>query len=539
MRSAGSANFSGWLRKAAIGALALMGVAGTAEAQLFPFLFGERPSRQQQYQPRQPSYQQPSYQQPSYSPSQPVERQADYSRAPAPRKAEGTPTTKVVVMGDSMADWLAYGLEDAFGDAPEIGIVRKHRTYSGLLRYDSRNDTATWAQVAREVIAAEKPNFVVMMLGVNDRAAIRERPQAAGTPRRPGEPASGPELQASTDAEQSPAEGPPQADPPDDEQQPSTTAPEPPPPQRGGSGSAATIDFRSDRWSAAYGRRIEETIAVLKSANVPVIWVGLPALRGTRSTSEMTYLNGLYRAAAEKTSIVYADVWDGFVDESGKFSVSGPDLEGQNRRLRTADGVHFTRAGARKLAHFVEREIQRLMQNRAAVPVALPAPEAAPQQPAPGAARPAGPAARPLAGPVLPLTAAQAKSDELLGAANARPASADSIAAAVLVRGEPLAAIPGRADDFTWPRPAYVNFDTAPGATPTPAPPPAAAPAVAARSPSYSDEAPQRRSAPVARAPQAPGSRQSQSYAPRPPAPVGGGGGGGLFGPGGLFGIFR
>ena len=27
-----------------------------------------------------------------------------------------------------MADWLAYGLEDAFADAPEIGIVRKNRT---------------------------------------------------------------------------------------------------------------------------------------------------------------------------------------------------------------------------------------------------------------------------------------------------------------------------------------------------------------------------------------------------------------------------
>ena len=35
----------------------------------------------------------------------------------------------VVVMGDAMADWLAYGLEDAFSEKPEFGIVRKHRTY--------------------------------------------------------------------------------------------------------------------------------------------------------------------------------------------------------------------------------------------------------------------------------------------------------------------------------------------------------------------------------------------------------------------------
>ena len=58
-------------------------------------------------------------------------------------------------MGDANADWLAYGLEDAFSEKPDIGIVRKHRTDSGLIRYDQRKDTE-WPQVAREIIAAEK-----------------------------------------------------------------------------------------------------------------------------------------------------------------------------------------------------------------------------------------------------------------------------------------------------------------------------------------------------------------------------------------------
>ena len=84
--------------------------------------------------------------------------QADYSRAPpaTPRKDAAT---KIVVMGDANADWLAYGLEDAFSEQPEIGIVRKHRTDSGLIRYDARRDT-DWPQVAREIIAAEKPKFI-------------------------------------------------------------------------------------------------------------------------------------------------------------------------------------------------------------------------------------------------------------------------------------------------------------------------------------------------------------------------------------------
>src|SRR5690242_14587216 len=40
-----------------------------------------------------------------------VERPVDSTRAPAPKKLEAQPTGgSVLVFGDSMADWLAYGL---------------------------------------------------------------------------------------------------------------------------------------------------------------------------------------------------------------------------------------------------------------------------------------------------------------------------------------------------------------------------------------------------------------------------------------------
>src|SRR6185295_19066541 len=118
------------------------------------------------------------------------------------------------------------------------------------------------------------------------------------------------------------------------------------------------------------------------------------------SRSDLTYLNDLYRSRAQKAGITYVDVWDGFVDEDGNFSLRGPDYNGQIRQLRSADGTYFTKAGALKLALYVEREIQRLMQTRS-TPVALPAPEPLPQTPA----TPGAPAPRPVAGPVIPLNA--------------------------------------------------------------------------------------------------------------------------------------
>ena len=49
-----------------------------------------------------------------------------------------------MVFGDSMADWLAYGLEEAFGETPEIGVLRKHRTNSGLIRVEMRGESYDW-----------------------------------------------------------------------------------------------------------------------------------------------------------------------------------------------------------------------------------------------------------------------------------------------------------------------------------------------------------------------------------------------------------
>jgi hypothetical protein len=215
----------------------------------------------------------------------------------------------------------------------------------------------------------------------------------------------------------------------------------------------------------------------------------------------MTYLNTLFRAHAEKAGAVYIDVWDGFVDESGRFAMQGPDFEGQIRRLRTPDGVFFTRSGARKLAHYVEREIRRVMAARA-VPVAVTQPQepAAQTSAKPGEAPP-----RPVAGPVVPLTtfAALGSDDQLLGGGPTRAATGDAAVARVLVKGEAVPPAKDRADDFVWPRPAVAAIDpiAAPNATPSPSRP---------------------TSAPAGKAGQAAPNRGGQSgkAEPAPPAPA-------------------
>src|SRR5215471_17068909 len=62
-------------------------------------------------------------------------------------------------------------------------------------------------------------------------------------------------------------------------------------------GKRHTFRIAADEWEAAYVRRIDATVAALRSAGVPVFWVGLPAQRNTRASSDSSYLNELYRQA--------------------------------------------------------------------------------------------------------------------------------------------------------------------------------------------------------------------------------------------------
>ena len=344
---------------AARGAAAAAARAATTAQQYNPFggFFGVRPGVTGGPQQQQPK--------------------ADFSSAPpaARRTPESTAaiTSPILVLGDSMADWIAYGLEDAFSERPEFGVVRKHRTFAGLVRYDPRRDVE-WPQIVREAIAADKPKFIVMMVGFHDRQAIRERGPA--TPTRGATPTPGqddPEVQdsespearakasaAAQNAEMEKAK----------QQQPASSR------RRTPAAPSGPMEFQTEAWQAAYVRRIDATIAALKAANVPVFWVGLPPQRDARQSAAAVYLNEMYRTRAERAGIIFVDIWDGFVDEAGRYVLQGPDFEGQIRRLRSGDGIYFTRAGARKLAHYVEREILRSLVARQ-TPVALPAPEPA------------------------------------------------------------------------------------------------------------------------------------------------------------------
>ena len=125
------------------------------------------------------------------------------------------------------------------------------------------------------------------------------------------------------------------------------------------SSSGRRVAIMSPEWRAEYARRIDRVTKAAKQKNAGVYWVGLPNLSRADANEQAQGMNEVIRERAYQNGARYIDVFAGFQDENGAYSPYGPDLTGKVRVLREGDGVHFTEAGNRKLAHFVEKELRR------------------------------------------------------------------------------------------------------------------------------------------------------------------------------------
>jgi hypothetical protein len=254
----------------AISASALAAIATPALAQ-FPFFFpGPRDPYRDPYS--QPRYRPPPPPSPFYGFPREPQRQIE---APAPVQEEPSGTIYgsteaadknrtspashyVLVVGDSLADQLAQGLADAFVvERPEVAIIKKTRGSSGLVRADFYD----WPAQLPALLEAEKPTAIAVMLGTNDRQALRD--------------------------------------------------------------DKGAYEIRSDRWKELYVLRIESFVNELKKKGVPVLLVGLPSMRIPRLSADLQYINEILREQAPRLGVYYIDIWDGFVGDNDEFAMFG------------------------------------------------------------------------------------------------------------------------------------------------------------------------------------------------------------------------
>ncbi len=203
---------------------------------------------------------------------------------------------------------------------------------------------------------------------------------------------------------------------------------------------------RSPTWLAAYQSRVAQFSTTLKSLGVPVIWVGLPPFKSTQMSADYLAFNDIYRRETQNIGGTFIDIWEGFVDDQGAFTINGFDYTGQPAKLRGSDGINLATAGKRKIAFFAEKAIRAALGN-VAQPFAVTAlgPFALP-----GPVRPAAPDVTAITrlAPISLFDPVFDGDTELLGGAKpATPQKSASTANALYVDGKLPDAKPGRVDD--------------------------------------------------------------------------------------------
>lgn len=226
---------------------------------------------------------------------------------------------------------------------------------------------------------------------------------------------------------------------------------------------AATFEPLTDPWREAYRARVDAAMRAFNDRKLPVVWIGLPPARKGEVSEDYLAMNEIYQESVRRNGGTYVDVWPGFVDEDNRYTMTGPDVDGQPAKLRTNDGAFFTKAGSRKIAHFADAAIKRLIESDqpATAIVAVP-PADGPAAPVPlesslptlpDEVAPVSLPVKPLIGPVLPLNQAVVTPGGTLVAAPPKLTNDQAYGVRRALRdGIAPSPRPGRADDFRWPR---------------------------------------------------------------------------------------
>ena len=314
-------------------------------------------------------------------------------------KTKTNPSTAILVIGDALADKLAQGIDQEFGDNPDVQVVRKTKPVSSLTRVD----VFDWVEGARAALSGPQHyDVAVVLIGINDWQPM--------------------------------------------------------------SNGGTTLEPGSDAWREAYGKRVDALLGVFKEKNLPVVWVGLPVMAMPKFSEEIQSLNAIVREGVHASGGAFVDLHDAFIGEDGKYTDTGPALNGATVRLRTSDGVSFTQQGALKAAYFADVEVKRILAEKPAAP-----PETILVSPGqPGAkgdierlidqmagTPPSADAVpliaripeRPAVGPVISLTTPERAADGLLAPPLARTPRPLASSFAI---DQWRAAKPGRSDDFSW-----------------------------------------------------------------------------------------
>ena len=119
-------------------------------------------------------------------------------------------------------------------------------------------------------------------------------------------------------------------------------------------------DFGTDGWKAAYARRVDDLVAMLRGQNVVVYWVGLPAMKRASFDARMMLINEVVSARMAALRVPYIETESLTQNAEGEYDAYLPETgTGRRRLMRANDGIHMSMAGYLRITEPVAARLKR------------------------------------------------------------------------------------------------------------------------------------------------------------------------------------
>lgn len=244
-----------------------------------------------------------------------------------PAVAQGTKSDKpyfaakevyqLFVIGDSLAAGLWSGVSRQIENDDRISLNGRYKEDSGL----SRPEYYDWNGALPKILASNKIDIAIVMIGSNDAQAIRDGQQRYA--------------------------------------------------------------FDTPEWRQAYVKQVDRLMASLKAAGAAVYWMEMPPMQAVKYDGSMKVISAIHEERAIAAGVRFIATRAALSDK-GKYAESGFDQAGEFVRMRSRDGVHFLREGNNKLAGLVMAAINADIDTAVASEPVEPPPETAVNQTPPG-----------------------------------------------------------------------------------------------------------------------------------------------------------
>jgi hypothetical protein len=117
--------------------------------------------------------------------------------------------------------------------------------------------------------------------------------------------------------------------------------------------------FGTDGWKVAYAKRVTDLVALLRSRDVAVYWVGLPRMKRESFDGRMALINGVVSERMRALGVPYIETTALTSNAEGGYEAYLPNDAGRRTLMRANDGIHMSMAGYLRMSAPVAERLKR------------------------------------------------------------------------------------------------------------------------------------------------------------------------------------